>query len=71
MLMSSRPTATRFTDAHNAMRNVNQYRFLLTGRETLGFKPRFVLEQGNLRIVPIPFVPVGEMDRGKSRRSGG
>jgi len=40
----------------NALRNVNQYRFLLTGvrEEVYGFKPRLVLEDGRLRLVPLP-----------------
>lgn len=41
---------------HNVMRNVNQYRYLLAGGHILGFKPRFVLENGSLRLVPLPKV---------------
>ena len=40
----------------NIMRNVNQYRYLLTSRKrsSFGFKPRFVLEAGQLRLLPLP-----------------
>lgn len=38
----------------NLLRNVNQYRFLLTGGEVNGFKPRFVLDDGQLRLLPLP-----------------
>ena len=43
-----------YTD--NALRNVNQYRFLLAGvrEQVYGFKPRLVLEDGRLRLVPLP-----------------
>ncbi|HKQ25273.1 MAG TPA: hypothetical protein VJT81_12595 [Burkholderiales bacterium] len=40
--------------ADNLLRNVNQYRYFLTGGETLALKPRFVLENGVLNPVPIP-----------------
>lgn len=40
--------------ADNLLRNVNQYRYFLTGGETLALKPRFVLENGTLNLVPIP-----------------
>lgn len=38
------------------IRNVNQYRYLLTSRteSIFGFKPRFVLEEGQLRLAPLP-----------------
>jgi hypothetical protein len=48
---------------HNVMRNVNQYRFFLTGGKTFGFKPRFILEKGILQLVPIPSVPADELDQ--------
>ncbi len=38
----------------NMMRNVNQYRHLRTGDSPLGFKPRFVVEDDSLRLVPKP-----------------
>ena len=38
----------------NLLRNVNQYRYFLTGGETLALKPRFILENGKLTLVPIP-----------------
>jgi len=40
--------------ADNLLRNVNQYRYFLTGGVTLALKPRFVLENGALRLVPLP-----------------
>jgi hypothetical protein len=40
--------------ADNLLRNVNQYRYFLTGGELLGLKPRFMLENGALKLVPIP-----------------
>ena len=41
---------------HNILRNVNQYRYLLAPSEKsiFGFKPRFVLEEGRLRLIPLP-----------------
>ena len=39
--------------ADNPLRNVNQYRYFLGG-EALALKPRFVLENGALKLVPIP-----------------
>lgn len=39
--------------ADNLLRNVNQYRYFLTGGETLALKPRFVLDNGTLKLVPI------------------
>ena len=40
----------------NILRNVNQYRYLLTsGKKSIfGFKPRFVLEGGQLSLSPLP-----------------
>lgn len=38
----------------NVLRNVNQYRYFLGGGETLGLKPRFILEEGALRLVALP-----------------
>lgn len=40
--------------ADNPMRNVNQYRYFITGGEALGLKPRFVLENGKLELIPLP-----------------
>lgn len=40
--------------ADNLLRNVNQYRYFLTGGETLALKPRYVLENGTLNLVPLP-----------------
>ena len=47
----------------NVVRNVNRYRPLLTGEgESLGLKPRFVLEpDGTLRLVPIPTPSADEL----------
>jgi len=39
---------------HNVLRNVNQYRHFLSGTSKFGFKPRFVIEDGTLRRIPIP-----------------
>ena len=47
---------------YNILRNVNQYRFLLTGGETYGFKPRFVMDDGELRLVSIPTVGYEELE---------
>lgn len=38
----------------NMMRNVNQYRHLRTGDSPLGFKPRFVVEEDTLLLIPKP-----------------
>jgi hypothetical protein len=40
--------------ADNVLRNVNQYRYFLTGGETLGLKPRFVLRGDILTVSPLP-----------------
>lgn len=45
----------------NVLRNVNQYRFCLTGEELYGFKPRFILEDGALVQIPIPTIPFEEL----------
>lgn len=39
---------------HNLMRNVNQYRYFLTGSNVLAFKPRFILSEEGLTLVRIP-----------------
>ncbi|MDH3771474.1 MAG: hypothetical protein OET79_10900, partial [Nitrospirota bacterium] len=39
---------------HNVMRNVNQYRYFLTGDEEFGFKPRFILTDEGLSRIPMP-----------------
>ncbi len=41
----------------NVLRNVNQYRFLITSNGPFSFKPRFILEDGELRLVPYPIIP--------------
>ena len=38
----------------NLLRNVNQYRHFLSGAEPLSLKPRFVVDAGGLRLVPMP-----------------
>ncbi len=45
----------------NVMRNVNQYRYLLSGTNPLGFKPRFVLSESGLQLVPIPELTFSRM----------
>ncbi len=47
---------------HNTMRNVNQYRYFLTATTEFGFKPRFVLEDGSLRSVPMPDMELAELE---------
>jgi hypothetical protein len=49
--------------ADNLLRNVNQYRYFLTGGERLGLKPRFVLENGAPKLVPIPKLSFDEFQR--------
>jgi hypothetical protein len=46
---------------HNVLRNVNQYRYFLTGSSRFGFKPRFVIADGNLRRIPIPDLSYEEL----------
>ena len=46
----------------NGLRNVNQYRLLLTGGERFGFKPRFILQDDVLELVPIPQLAYEELD---------
>lgn len=36
------------------LRIVNQYRFFLNGNDLLGFKPRFIMNDGQLQLIPIP-----------------
>lgn len=43
----------------NIIRNVNQLRDFVAGGR-FGFKPRFILENGNLRQVPLPELSAGE-----------
>jgi len=39
----------------NIMRNVNQFRDLLSRGEGIGFKPRFIIdENGSLKLIPLP-----------------
>lgn len=45
----------------NVLRNVNQYRYLLTGGEVNGFKPRFLLEDGQLRLLPLPEIAYNDL----------
>jgi hypothetical protein len=46
--------------SENIMRNVNQYQRLLYPASRLKFKPRFLLEDGVLRWVPIPVADAAE-----------
>lgn len=46
----------------DVLRNVNQCRFLITSNEPFSFKPRFILEDGELRLVPYPLIPVEQLD---------
>ena len=39
---------------HNILRNVNQYRYLITGGSVFGLKPRFVLKGEELEHIPLP-----------------
>jgi hypothetical protein len=41
---------------YDAARNLNQYRHLITGTAPLGFKPRFVLDNGEATLSPMPLV---------------
>ena len=45
----------------NAQRNVNQYRFLLSGGDLFSFKPRFIFTDEELQLVPTPIVPYDEL----------
>lgn len=45
----------------NALRNVNQYRFFLSGGELFSFKPRFILEDEKLTLIPLPTVTYDEL----------
>ncbi len=47
--------------ADNLQRNVNQYRYFITGGEEMGLKPRFVLENGNLKLVPLPVLSYDQL----------
>jgi len=51
----------------NLLRNVNQYRYFLTGTEPLGLKPRFILENGELKLVPIAKLSFDEFQRALSK----
>ena len=70
-LMLSRSRATRDNApvtilAHlseNILRNVNQYRNLLVSNTPLGFKPRFVLDNGSLRQLPLPVAAPADFAR--------
>jgi hypothetical protein len=53
--------------ADNVLRNVNQYRYFLTGGEALALKPRFVVENGVLNLVPIPTFSFEEFQSALSR----
>jgi hypothetical protein len=46
--------------ADNVLRNVNQYRYFLTGGEKLGLKPRFVLRDNILTVSPLPKLSYSE-----------
>lgn len=45
----------------NVLRNVNQYRFVLTGVEIYSFKPRFILNDGKLKLIPIPTIDYDDL----------
>lgn len=49
--------------ADNPLRNVNQYRYFLSGGEGLGMKPRFVLEGGELKLIPLPTLSYEQFTR--------
>lgn len=40
----------------NFKRTVNQYRHFITGRNRLGFKPRYYLDHGILKLAPLPTI---------------
>lgn len=46
----------------NLMRNVNQYHYLLRGGSEFTFKPRFILIDGELELVPMPEPRFSELD---------
>jgi len=44
--------------SENIVRNINQFRFLISGREPFGFKPRFVMQSdGSYAVEPLPVLP--------------
>ncbi|MBD0319061.1 MAG: hypothetical protein ICV87_01915 [Gemmatimonadetes bacterium] len=47
--------------SENILRNVNQYRVLLYPDQELYLKPRFLLERGELRFVPVPVRTAAEL----------
>jgi hypothetical protein len=51
-----------YTD--NLLRNVNQYRYFLTGGETLALKPRFVLDDGTLELIPLSSLSYEQFSEG-------
>jgi hypothetical protein len=51
-----------FTD--NPLRNVNQYRHLLTGAEPFGLKPRFLVEHGSPRLITMPTLSYEQLVEG-------
>ncbi len=46
---------------HNILRNVNRYRYFLTGGSALSFKPRFIIDGDELRLVDIPSPSVKQL----------
>ena len=49
--------------ADNLLRNVNQYRYFLTGGEKFGLKPRYVLHDNVLTISPLPKLSYSEFKK--------
>jgi hypothetical protein len=45
----------------NVLRNVNQFRNFLIPEPQYAFKPRFVLHDAELSLLPVPSVPAGEL----------
>jgi hypothetical protein len=51
----------------NTLRNVNRYRYFLTGGEALALKPRFIVDNGVLTLIPLLNVSYEEFQRGLKR----
>lgn len=47
--------------SENILRNVNQFRNLLYPGAEFAFKPRFIVSQGKLQLVPLPDVPPSDI----------
>ena len=46
--------------SENLIRNVNQFRRFLSRDDGYGLKPRFILENGSLKLVPLPALSAEE-----------